>query len=153
MKMILFKSYKFFDNGLPVVLLKHSNDVQDAWTRLIKVYEGHDACCANIQKARELFNTTHWIHNNPNFTFDNYCNKHITSNNELDRYNANVDSESQVNAFLRGIRADTRLNPCLLPIKAIIFNVENTRNNLLNAIIIFIDTMRQISGVANEREQ
>ena len=130
----------------------NNNDVQEAWAQLVRNYEGIDARSANIQKARETIATSHWSRNTHNFTFDDYCNRHVKANNELERYNSNVDGESQVNAFLRGIRADGRLNPHLLPIKAIILNGDTTRNNLGNAIIAFKDTMRQIVGITNERE-
>lgn len=139
--------------GTAETFVDNNNDVQDAWAHLIRNYEGHDARSANIQKARETINTAHWTRNSQNFTFDDYCNKHVKANNELDRYSSNVDGESQVNAFLKGIRTDARQNPHLLPIKAIILNGENTRNNLAGAIIAFKDTMRQIVGTTNEREK
>jgi hypothetical protein len=138
--------------GTAETFVDNNNDVQDAWAQLVRNYEGHDAKNANIQKARDTINSAHWVRNTQNFSFDDYCNRHVKANNELDRYNSNVDGESQVNAFLKGIRTDPRQNPHLLPIKAIILNGENTRGNLRNAIIAFKDTMRQIIGTTNDRD-
>jgi hypothetical protein len=138
--------------GTADTFVDNSNDVQDAWSQLVRNYEGHDAKSANIQKARDTINSAHWTRNTQNFTFDDYCNKHVKANNELDRYDSNVDGESQVNAFLKGVRADARQNPHLLAIKTIILIGPTTRNNLRNAIIAFKDTMRQILGASNERE-
>jgi Reverse transcriptase (RNA-dependent DNA polymerase) len=139
--------------GQAETYVDNNNDVQDAWDKLVSNYEGHDAKSSNIQKAREMINTSHWTRNSQNFTFDDYCNRHIKANNELDRYKSNVDGESQVNAFLKGIRTDHRQNPQLLSIKAIVLTNPDTRSNLSSAIITFKDTMRQIAGTLNhERE-
>jgi hypothetical protein len=138
--------------GTADTFVDNNNDVQVAWSQLLRNYEGHDARNANIQKARETIAQAHWTRNTQNFTFDDYCNKHVKSNNELDRYNANVDGESQVNAFLKGIRADARLNPQILAIKALVLNGENSKNNLRSAIVTFKDTMRQLMGASNERD-
>jgi hypothetical protein len=108
--------------GTADTFVDNNNDVQEAWTQLIRNYEGHDARNANIQKARETIIQAHWTRNTQNFTFDDYCNRHIKANNELDRYGANVDGESQENAFLKGIRSDARLNPQILAIKTIVLN-------------------------------
>jgi hypothetical protein len=94
--------------GTADTFVDSNNNIQDAWAQLLQNYEGHDAKSANIQKAREMISTAHWTGNSMNFTFDDYCNRHVKANNELDRYNANVDGESQVNLFLKGIRTDAR---------------------------------------------
>jgi hypothetical protein len=90
--------------GTAETFVDNSNNVQDAWAQLISSYEGHDARNANIQRARNIIKKSTWSHNTNTYTFDDYCNKHIKSNNELDRYNANVDPESQVRNFLSGIK-------------------------------------------------
>jgi hypothetical protein len=139
--------------GTAETFVDNNNDVQDAWAQLTTNYEGHDARNANIQKARQQIMSAHWVRNSQNFNFDDYCNKHIKANNELDRYNANVDGESQVNSFLNGIRADHRTNPQLLSIKAIIINNADTRRDLRRAIISFKDTMRAMGGTSTDRDQ
>jgi hypothetical protein len=97
--------------GLAKTFVGNNKDVQDAWAKLIRNSEGHDARGANIQRARETLNTANWSKNSYNFTFDDYCNKHMKANREVDQYQANVVKESQVNLFLKGIRADIQLNP------------------------------------------
>jgi hypothetical protein len=139
--------------GTAETFVDNNNNVQDAWTKLIMNYEGRDARGANIQKAREMIANAHWTRNTHNFNFDDYCNRHIKANHELDRYESNVDGESQVNAFLKGIRTDSRQNTHLLSIKAIVLNNENTKGNLANAVITFKDTMRQFGGTLSDRDQ
>jgi hypothetical protein len=113
---------------------------------IIQNYEGRDTRGANIQRARDMIAIARRIRNSHKFTFDNYCNRHIKANSKLDRYNAYVDPESQVNLFLYGIRTDTRLSTQLLLIKRIILNGDNTKNNLQNAMNTFKDTMRNLGG-------
>ena len=123
-----------------------SNDANEVWQLLIAHYEGHDAVNANIMKARESISTAHWSRNSLNYMFDDYCNRIMKANNELNNYGANVDGVSQVRAFLKGIRADARVNPHLMAVKAIVVNGPTTMDNLKNAIITFKDTMRTIDG-------
>jgi hypothetical protein len=73
-----------------------TNDVQDAWATLLRIYEGTDARGANIQKARQDIEDAKWVSNNPRVPggmFDNYCNEIRKANNELNRYNANETEE------------------------------------------------------------
>jgi hypothetical protein len=131
----------------------NSNDVQDAWNRLINQYEGHDARHANIQKACFEIADARWERNTRDKTFDLYCNTHTKANNELNRYKANVDGRTQVDNFLKGIRADSRVNPHFLSIKAIIVNDPITNSDLVKAVQVFKDTMRLLMGTSSEREQ
>jgi hypothetical protein len=131
----------------------NTNDVQEAWNNLLRSYEGVDARGANIQKARKQIEEAKWVSNQPNHTFDDYCTKIEKANNELNRYGANVEPESQVLAFLKGIRADGRVNPHLLSIKTTIISNDVLRNNLERAITTFKDTMRQLSNTSSDREQ
>jgi hypothetical protein len=96
-----------------------------------------------------------WVYNSgrQGGTFDDYCNKIQKANNELDRYNANVDGRTQVLNFLKGIRADGRVNPHLLSIKTTVLTSPDTMENLDKAIIMFKDTMRSITGSSSDREQ
>jgi hypothetical protein len=130
--------------GLAETFVNNNNDVQVAWANLIRNYEGHDAHGINIQRAREILINAHWVRNTHNFTFDDYCNKFIKANAELYWYRGNVDPASQVAAFLKGVQTNPCLITELIPIKAIILNWDNTKENLANAIITFKDTMRQM---------
>ena len=58
-----------------------------------------------------------WTKDTANFKFANYCNKHITANNDLNCYQANIDGTGQVNALMFGIKADANINSQLLLIK------------------------------------
>jgi hypothetical protein len=131
----------------------NTNDVQEAWNNLLRSYEGVDARGANIQKARKQLEEGKWVSNQPNCTFDDYRTKIQKANNELNRYGANVEPESQVLAFLKGIRVDGRVNPHLLSIKTTIISNDVLKNNLEKAITAFKDTMRQLSNTSLDREQ
>ena len=128
--------------GTAETFVDNTNNVQDAWSQLMHNYEGDDARNANIQRARQTIRNTHWSRNTHNYTFDDYCNKFIKANNELDRYNANVDGESQVQSWLANIKADAKINPHLLAIKAIIRNDTESKSDLRKAVIKFKDNLR-----------
>jgi hypothetical protein len=117
------------------------------------VTKGVDARGANIQKARKQIEEAKWISNQPNRTFDDYCTKIQKANNELHRNGDNVEPESQVLAFLKGIRADGRVNPHLLSIKTTIISNNVLKGNLEKAITAFKDTMRQLSSTSSDREK
>jgi Reverse transcriptase (RNA-dependent DNA polymerase) len=128
-------------NGTAQTYVDQSNDVQEAWSSLLTIYEGHDARNANIQRARSIILKAVWTRNTPNYTFDDYCNKHVRENNELNRYHANVDGESQVRFFLDGIKCSDR-NSTIPAMKVIIGQQPNTKADLLQAIIAFKDLLR-----------
>jgi hypothetical protein len=131
-----------------------TNDVQEAWANLTRIYEGTDACGANTQKARQDIKEAKWVLNKHNrIALDNYCNTIQKANNELNRYNANVDVRTQVLDFLKGIRADRRVNPHLLSIKTTVLTSPKTMADLYKAVIMFKDTMRSTIGSSSDREQ
>jgi hypothetical protein len=92
----------------------NTNDVQEAWNNLIHCYEGVNTRGANIKKARKQIEEAKWISNQPSRTFDNYFTRIQKENNKLNRYGANVEPESQVIQFLKGIRVGGGVNPHLL---------------------------------------
>ena len=77
--------------GSAETYVDNNNNIQDAWSQLLTNYEGTDARNSNIQRARNTILKSSWSHNSHTYTFDDYCNKHIKANNELDRYVANVN--------------------------------------------------------------
>ena len=93
------------------------DDIQEAWKRLTKFYDGIDAQNATILKARNTIANTSWIKDTANFRFENYCNKIKSANRNLDRLHANMDGRSQVISFLKGIKADNNINPHLMAFK------------------------------------
>ena len=121
-----------------------TENVQDAWNEMVQVFEGIDAKGATIQRAREIIRTTHWSRDTQHFKFSDYCTKHISANNDLNRYSANVDGASQVQVFLRGIKADAAINPHLLGIKTTVLMGATTKNDIYKAVTMFKDTMRTL---------
>jgi hypothetical protein len=75
----------------------------------------------------------------------------LKATTELDQYNANIDPKSQVNMFLQGIKADARVNPQLLAVKAIIVSNDEINCDLFKAINSFKDTMWQVTGMSTGR--
>jgi hypothetical protein len=98
---------------------------RNVWLALMNTYEGADAKNANIQEARTLLESLKYELDSHNFTFDDYCTKTITYNNDLTRYGANVDGRSQVSKFPTGI---TRAE--LQPIKINILRDERCKADL-----------------------
>lgn len=102
---------------------------RNAWLALINTYEGTDAKNVNIQETQTLLESLKYKKDSHNFTFDDYCTKTITYNNDLTRYGANDDSRSQVSKFLTGIaRSD------LQPIKIDILRDERCKADLFQAV-------------------
>ena len=133
-----------------------TSDVQVAWDNLIKIYEGVDARSTIIGNAREAIRTAHWSRDTQNFNLDDYCNKHICANNDLNRYQSNVDGASQVNQFLRGIKADANINSHLLGLKSSIVLQNDTRDDLNKAIISFKQAVKVLghsTKQGNDRRQ
>ena len=121
-----------------------TENAQDEWDEILRVFEGVDAKGATIQRAREMIQTAHWTRDTQNFKFSDYCTKHITTNNYLNKYKANANGGSQVQAFLRGIKADAAVNPHLLGIKTTILTNEDTKDDVYKAVITFKDTVRNL---------
>ena len=81
-------------------------------------------------RARETIRIANWPKDGNNFKLADYCNKHMTANNDLNRYGANIDGEGQVNAFMLGIKSDATISPQLLPIKAVILMNTTCKDNI-----------------------
>ena len=82
-----------------------------------------------FNKARNDIANAHYSYDTTNFTFDDYCTKHLAAYNELERRGVAIDGPSQVIAFLQGIKRDQFQN-----IKPGIINSDRTRDNLVNAV-------------------
>jgi hypothetical protein len=124
---------------------------RNVWLALINTYEGADAKNANIQETRTLLESLKYEKDSHNFTFDDYCTKTITYNNDLTRYGANVDGRSQVSKFLTGItRGD------LQSIKINILRDDRCKANLFQAVSYFKDvyqTLVKSGNVAQTRAE
>jgi hypothetical protein len=107
-----------------------------AWKELLVAYEGEDATNTAITSARNDIRTTTWERNTKNWTFDQYCLKHIRANNILKKYGVPLDETTKVREFIRGIN-----NASLQSIKTSILLNKDTKTNLNKAIIEFKDTV------------
>ncbi len=115
-----------------VDLYKSTLDGRAAYQALVTNYEGDDAKRLAIQRARRIIATSHFQRRSTNFTFDDYCNRHITANNELERRKVPLDGPSQVQAFMNGItREEYR------PIKTAVCADPAAEVDLRKAIISF----------------
>ena len=123
-----------------------TENVQDAWNEIIQVIDGIDAKGATIQQMRDTIRTAHWSRDTQHFKFGDYCTKNISANNDLNRYSANVDGASQVQAFLRAIKADAATNPHSLGIKTTVLTGPTTKDDIYKAVTTFKDTMH-ITGM------
>mgnify|MGYP003321269932 CR=1 FL=1 len=133
--------------GMANTYTDKTENVQDAWDKMLRVFEGVGAKGATIQRAREMIRTAHWTRDTQNVKFSDYFTKHITANNYLNKYKANANGGSQVQAFLRGIKADAAVNPHLLGIKTTILTNEDTKDDVYKAVITFKDTVRNLGGM------
>ena len=112
---------------------------RNVWLALIGAYKGADARNANVQETRTLLESLKYENDSHNFTFDDYCTKTITYNNDLTRYGANVDGRSQVSKFLTGI---TRFD--MQPIKINIMRDPTCKDDLFKAVSDFKDVYQTL---------
>ena len=66
---------------------------------MLRDFQGIDAKGATIQGAGEIIRSVHWARDTQNIKFTDYCIKHILTNNDLNKYDANVGEAAQVQAF------------------------------------------------------
>eukprot|EP00590_Aulacoseira_subarctica_P011644 CAMPEP_0172424146 /NCGR_PEP_ID=MMETSP1064-20121228/21716_1 /TAXON_ID=202472 /ORGANISM="Aulacoseira subarctica , Strain CCAP 1002/5" /LENGTH=1711 /DNA_ID=CAMNT_0013165931 /DNA_START=811 /DNA_END=5943 /DNA_ORIENTATION=- len=119
-----------------------SGNGRQAWFTLLTAYEGDDAKNAQITSARNDIRTTTWERNSKNWTFDQYCLKHIQAHNILKRYEVPMDEPTKVREFIRGIH-----NASLQSVKISILNNEDTKKDLNKAITVFKDTVTTLDLV------
>ena len=107
-------------------------------------YDGDDVRNPTIMRARERIRSVHWSRHGKNFKFADYCNKHVTANNNLNRYGTNIDGKGQLNAFLLDIKANATVNPHF---KAAILMNPACKGNIGRAVIKFKDTVKKMGVV------
>ncbi len=106
---------------------------------LLETYDGPDARNASVQETRLLLDALKYEKDSHNFTFDDYCTKTITYNNDLTRHAANVDGRSQVFNFLNGIsRTDMQ------PIKLSIMRDAKCKNDLYKSVSEYKDVYQTL---------
>jgi hypothetical protein len=109
-----------------------SSDGQAAYQMLVATYEGDDARQTAIAKARSTITNAHYYRDSANFTFDDYCNKHLAANHELLRWKVPLDGSSQVTAFIPGIHRDV-----FQAIKSSIINYSTLVDDLHKTVAAF----------------
>jgi hypothetical protein len=123
-----------------------SGDGREAWIALITAYEGDDAKNAAITSARNDIRTSTWERNSKNWTFDQYCLKHIRTHNILKRYEVPMDESTKVREFIRGIH-----NSSFQSIKTTILLNPEYKEDLNKAITAFKDTVTTLDLVAFDK--
>ena len=125
-----------------------SGDGREAWIALLTAYEGDDAKNAAITSARNDIRTSTWERNSKNWTFDQYCLKHIRAHNILKRYDVPMDESTKVREFIRGIH-----NSSFQSIKTTILLNPEYKEDLNKAITAFKDTVTTLDLVVFEKNQ
>ena len=124
---------------------------RQVWLSLLGTYDGPDARNASVQQTRLLLDALKYKKDSHNYTFDDYCTKTITYNNDLTRHSANVDGRSQVSKFLNGItRADMQ------SIKVSIMRDTNCKDDLFKSVSEFKDvyqTLLRTTGTGQTRAE
>ena len=121
---------------------------RNAWLRILEAMEGQDAKNARIQQADALIDTAFWDRDRPNFTFADYCNKHIRANLELEELGSARDGATQVRRFLAGIKNDN-----MRSLKGIILDNSLSKADLQQAVIKLSDLWNQSKPTATPRGQ
>jgi len=121
-------------------------DGRNAWNFLKTRYEGEDARNAAITLARNDISSASWERNLKNWSFDDYCMRHIWANNTLNKYRVPVDGPSQVRAFLDGIH-----NHQMDGVKSNVMINAETMSDLGKAVISFKNTISALKLTSSGR--
>ena len=121
---------------------ERSGDGREAWLTLLTAFEGEDARNAAITRARNDIRTSTWERNTKNWTFDQFCLKHIRAHNILKRYDVPMDKSTKVREFIRGIH-----NASFQSIKTTILLNPELKQDLNKAITAFKDTVTTLDLV------
>jgi hypothetical protein len=81
-----------------------------------------------------------------NFTFEDYCTKHIEANDELRRYQVETPGELQVSKFLRSIIGDQYKTA-----KLFVMDDVNNHNDLIRTIAAMKTKMQELGDLTRSR--
>ena len=123
-----------------------SGNGREAWQDLLVAFEGEDAKNTAITAARNDIRTSTWERNTKNWSFDQYCLKHIRAHNTLKRYGVPMDGATMVREWMRGIH-----NASLQSVKTTILTNAESKENLHKAIITFKDMATTLDLVVFEK--
>jgi hypothetical protein len=99
-----------------------------------------------INTAQSRIESAYFERPTRNFTFEDYCTKHIEANNELRRYQVETPGELQVSKFLRGIIGDQYKMA-----KLFVMDDVNNRNDLIRAIAAMKTKMQELGDLTRSR--
>jgi len=124
-----------------------TGDGQEAWKTLLTAFEGDDAKDAAITSARNDIRTSTWERNSKNWTFDQYCLKHICAHNILKRFDVPMDETTKVQDFIRGIH-----NSSFQSVKTTILLNTELKQDLNKAITAFKDIVTTLDLVVFDKQ-
>ena len=92
---------------------QQQRDGRGAWLNLQARFDGLDVLENIARLVRETIRNAHFHSPTPRFTLEDYCNKHLRSNQLLDGTKQPSPGRQQVDDFLKGIK-----NEKIIAIKA-----------------------------------
>ena len=120
-----------------------SSDGQSAWWMIINMMDGQDSRNARVKEADARIDKSFYKDDHSQFTFEQYCSIHITSNIEMDELNVGRDGFTQVRKFLDGIK-----HPSMQGLKFLIMDNDKTKADLQAAVIKMKDLWNQSKPAA-----
>jgi hypothetical protein len=125
---------------------RETQDGRGAYLELVTAFDGQDARRTAINTAQSRIKSAYFEHPMRNFTFEDYCTKHIEANDELRRYQVETPGELQVSKFLRGIIGDQYKMA-----KLFVMDDVNNRNDLIRAIAAMKTKMQELGDLTRSR--
>ena len=83
---------------------RSTHNGRSAWQMIITMMDGQDSRNARIKDADARIDNAFYREDRSQFTFEQYCAVHITSNIEMEELNVQRDGFTQVRKFLDGIK-------------------------------------------------
>ena len=111
---------------------------------IINMMDGQDSRNARVKEADARIDKSFYKDDHSQFTFEQYCSIHITSNIEMDELNVGHDSFTQVRKFLDGIK-----HPSMKGLKFLIMDNDKTKADLQAAVIKMKDLWNQSKPAAS----
>ena len=122
---------------------RSTQDGRSAWQMIITMMDGQDSRNARIKDADARIDNAFYREDRSQFTFEQYCAVHITSNIEMEELNVQRDGFTQVRKFLDGIKHQS-----MQGLKFLIMDNEKTKADLQAAVIKMKDLWNQSKPAA-----
>ena len=124
---------------------QQQRDGRGAWLNLHACFDGLDARENITRLAWETIRNAHFHSPTPRFTLEDYCNKHLQSNQLLDGVKQPSPGRQQGDDFLKGIK-----NENIIAIKAQILADPIAREDLSKATTLFKALYESIMSTSRE---